>query len=276
MPRSTRELSDLIAAVSEAGLDPTGAPGGGSTVAALQRGRMPHLAGAVRTWLRLAEVGALERASAEALDHWRQAVFLVDGQAHVHAANRAGEALLRAADGIALEPARDDGHGRLRAATPAATIALRHLLAEASAVTGPLEGASDDGATEPRPMALRLERPSGRPALLALVAPLHREHETRVVRADASVAVFVSDPTAATDEEDCLVRDRLRAAFQLTPAEAAVAVALAGGDGLRAVAAAHGVTLATVRTQARQVFRKTGVRGQTALARLVERLAQVR
>jgi DNA-binding CsgD family transcriptional regulator len=41
-----------------------------------------------------------------------------------------------------------------------------------------------------------------------------------------------------------------------------VAVALAAGDGLAAVAAAHGVSLATVRTQAQHVYRKTGVRGR--------------
>jgi DNA-binding NarL/FixJ family response regulator len=57
--------------------------------------------------------------------------------------------------------------------------------------------------------------------------------------------------------------------------EAAVAVALAGGDGLAAVAAAQGVAVATA-PHAQHVCRKTGVRGQAALARLVERLAQVR
>jgi DNA-binding NarL/FixJ family response regulator len=52
--------------------------------------------------------------------------------------------------------------------------------------------------------------------------------------------------------------------------EAAVAVAPAGGDGLAAVAAAQGVAVATARTHAQHVYRKTGVRGQAALARLAQ------
>jgi DNA-binding CsgD family transcriptional regulator len=83
----------------------------------------------------------------------------------------------------------------------------------------------------------------------------------------ATVVVFVSDP-AAPAGDGATTRARLRAAYRLTPAEAAVAVAVARGAGLLAVAAAHGVGLATVRTQAQQVYRKTGVRGQAALARL--------
>jgi len=251
---------------------------------------LPHLAAAVRTSLRLAELGAERDAAAAALDHWDEAVVLVDGHGRVHAANRTAETLLGTGDGLALEPARGLGRGRLRAATPAATAALRRLVTAAAALAVPARAGegSDHGApvAPPPQMALALVRPSGRPALAALVAPLSPGRAAGVGWADAlapdagraTVAVFVSDPAVSDPAAGAgaAARERLRAAYGLTPAEAAVAVAVAGGEGLGAVAAAHGVTLATVRTQAQRVYGKTGVRGQAGLARLVERLAHVR
>ena len=256
---------------------------------------LPHVRAAVRASLRLAEVGAAGEAACAALDRCSQALLLVDAAAGVHLANRAAEVLLRAADGLALEPARGPlggaggsaGRGRLRAATPAATAALRRAVADAAALAAPPRTLGEPP-VPPRPAALALERPSGNPPLAALAMPLGPSDGTRAAWTGAlavggagaaggpTVALFVSDPAATAGDADTPVGDRLRATYGLTPAETAVAGALARGDGLAAVAAAHGVALATVRTQAQHVYRKTGVRGQAALARLVERLAQVR
>jgi DNA-binding CsgD family transcriptional regulator len=250
---------------------------------------VPHVAAAVRTSLRLAEVGAAGDAACAALDRCSQALLLVDAAAGVHVANRAAEALLGAADGLALEPARrGGGRGRLLAATPDATAALRRAVAAAAALVAPPRTRGEPD-VPPHPAALALDRPSGRPALAALAVPLGAVGTAGAAGgapaawpaglapggAGATVALFVSDPGAA-DGAGAQVGGRLRAVFGLTPAEAAVAVTLAEGDGLAAVAAVQGVALATVRTQAQHVYRKTGVRGQAALARLVERLAQVR
>ena len=256
---------------------------------------LPHLTAAVGASLRLAEVGAAGEAACAALDRCSQALLLVDAAAGVHFANRAAEVLLRAADGLALEPARGPlggagrsaGRGRLRAATPAATAALRRAVADAAALAAPPHTLGEP-AVPPRTAALALDRPSGYPPLAALAVPLGPSGGTRAAWADAlavggagaaggpTVALFVSDPAATAGDADTPIGDRLRATYGLTPAETAVAGALARGDGLAAVAAAHDVALATVRTQAQHVYRKTGVRGQAALARLVERLAQVR
>jgi len=243
---------------------------------------LPHLATAARISLRLASLTVERDAAADALDHWHEAVLLVDGTACVHAANRAAEALLAAGDGLALEPARGLGPGRLRAATPALTAALRGLVAAAGRIAAPAAGKGADVTSAPGPLALALVRPSGRPALAVAASPLSSSSATSAAWVDAlalgtaraTVAVFVWDPAAVRDGAPS--RERLRAVYGLTPAEAAVAVAVASGEGLRAVAAAQGVTLATVRTQAQQVYRKTGVHGQAALARLVERIAHVR
>jgi DNA-binding CsgD family transcriptional regulator len=241
---------------------------------------LPHVATAVRVSLRLSALGAERDAVACALDHWADAVLLVDSTASVHAANRAAEALLDAGDGLACEPARGLLRGRLRAATPALTAALRRLVSAAAAVA--VRPAGNDAAVALPPRDLALTRPSGRPPLVMAVAPLSPRSARGAAWidavapdvTDAAVLLFVSDPAAVGDA--ARLRERLRAVYGLTPAEAAVAVAVASGEGLLAVAAAQGVALATVRTQAQQVYRKTSVRGQAALARLVARIAHLR
>ena len=246
---------------------------------------LPHVATAVRLSLRLAALGAERDAAADALDHWADAVLLVDGTACVRAANRSAEALLSAGDGLSLERARGFGSGQLRAATPALTAALRRLVSTAAALAVQTAArVADRSAAAPTPpnLVLALVRPSGRPPLALVAAPLSTGpaagaawvEDLSRASAGARVAVFVSDPAAVGD--GATTRERLRAVYGLTPTEAAVAAAVARGEGLLAVAAAQGVTLATVRTQAQQVYRKTGVRGQAALARLVERIAHPR
>ncbi len=64
----------------------------------------------------------------------------------------------------------------------------------------------------------------------------------------------------------------LRAVFGLTLAEARLARAVAGGDGLAAAAAALGIGIETARSQLRAVFAKTGTRRQAQLAALLGRL----
>jgi len=57
----------------------------------------------------------------------------------------------------------------------------------------------------------------------------------------------------------------------LTPAEARLAAALATGATLEQIAAAHRVTEATLRSQLRSIFSKTGTSRQAELVRLALR-----
>lgn len=63
--------------------------------------------------------------------------------------------------------------------------------------------------------------------------------------------------------------------FGLTPAEARVAVAMAEGRTIEAVAAHHSVSVNTVRTQLRSVFEKTGTSRQVELVGLLANLPTV-
>jgi DNA-binding CsgD family transcriptional regulator len=64
--------------------------------------------------------------------------------------------------------------------------------------------------------------------------------------------------------------------FGLTPAEACLAVALAGGKRLEDVAEERGVRMPTLRTQLPAVLDKTGTRRQADLMRLIVGLPAVR
>lgn len=64
----------------------------------------------------------------------------------------------------------------------------------------------------------------------------------------------------------------LRDSFGLTPAESAIAMMVADGFSVSEIAASRRASPATVRTQLKAVFEKTGTRRQAELALLVERL----
>lgn len=70
-----------------------------------------------------------------------------------------------------------------------------------------------------------------------------------------------------------LGHDLLQGLFDLTPAEARVARALAEGKSLGAIAASSGVSPHTVRTQMRAIFAKTGVSRQVDLVSMMSMLA---
>lgn len=63
--------------------------------------------------------------------------------------------------------------------------------------------------------------------------------------------------------------------FGLTPAEARVAVAIAGGRTVEAIAVEHAVSVSTVRSQLRGVFEKTGTTRQAELVSLLANLSSV-
>lgn len=78
----------------------------------------------------------------------------------------------------------------------------------------------------------------------------------------AQVLLVVRQPSAV---EDSQVIAALRAGFGLTAAEASVAMLVADGLSIAAVAARRGAAIGTVRAQLKMVFEKTGCRRQAEL-----------
>lgn len=108
--------------------------------------------------------------------------------------------------------------------------------------------------------ALRLERPSGAAALAAIAVPCRRQ--------PGRIWLFVLDPLAAPPAEASHIA-RLTALYRLTAAEATIALQIASGSGLPAIAVALELSPLTVRTHTKHIFSKMRVHNQVQLARLV-------
>ncbi|MBP7000434.1 helix-turn-helix transcriptional regulator [Amaricoccus sp.] len=201
----------------------------------------PHLKRALAI-SRLLEARAVERATyQETLDGLAVAVLLVGPDLRLLHANRAGEAMLRSADPLALRRGR---------------VSAPRGLAEALAVAA---GAAPAGIGR-RGLGVPARRADGE-ALVLHVLPLGEASRL----AGAAAAIFVAP--AATPPPPPLAA--VAALFDLTPAEARVLEAVGAGRTPEEAAAAFGIAASTVRTHLLRLFDKTGTRRQADLASLL-------
>ena len=186
----------------------------------------------------------------ECLLRWLpQAVVLVDSRGTVGGLNQRATAIVAQGDGLIIRG------GVLMCRNPEDTSALHRLIGD----VGQWDGLRD----APTGRGLRIRRPVGRRPLTALVTALRGNKAPRNAR--AVVAVLVSDP------EDTLALDAqmLRVWYDLTPAEARVAVLLAGGFSLDEIVERLGIGANTARTHLKNIFGKTDTRRQGELIRLL-------
>jgi DNA-binding CsgD family transcriptional regulator len=110
----------------------------------------------------------------------------------------------------------------------------------------------------------------GQPALILHLLPIARAaHDIFAAAKSLLIVTDVSAPEAPTQE-------LLAGLFDLTPAEARVARALASGLPLDRVAAEFGLSVQTIRNQLAAVFHKTGTSRQVELLRLIAGSAPLR
>lgn len=219
--------------------------------ASLLAGLIPHLQRALQLNFRLADLDMARTASADLLDRLRQATLLVDTACHVLFANRTAEELLSDQSGLCR-----DAEGVLRADRRVETSSLHKLVAEGAAHAAD----GDAGAGGP----LRISRGGQRPPLTVLVIPLRVETDWLSPRRPAAI-LFISSPEQDSDPTAA----SLRRSFGLTQTEAAVAIEVLNGGGLRAAAARLGIAPTTARTHLTAVFDKTGTRRQAELVRVL-------
>jgi DNA-binding CsgD family transcriptional regulator len=111
---------------------------------------------------------------------------------------------------------------------------------------------------------------AGQPALIVHVLPLTgAAHDVFAAARTLMLVTDVAAPEAPTQE-------LLAGLFDLTPAEARVARALASGLPLDQVAAEFGLAVQTIRNQLAAVFHKTGTSRQVELLRLIAGSAPLR
>ncbi|MFE1602930.1 helix-turn-helix transcriptional regulator [Methylobacterium sp. ID0610] len=215
-------------------------------IAAIERA-VPHLQRAGRIAVRLAEARA--DATLDAFEALRCGGILLDGNGAVLRMNARAE--------------RHIGHGlvvvksALLAQNRAANADLGRLIASVLHPGKPHEAAAHGAVAVPRPEA---------PPLVLHAAPLAGAAGDLFQRGKA--VILVTDPQDGLRPGEAL----LRQAYRLTSAEARLAHDLADGADLASVAAAHGITVATARTQLKAVFAKTGTHRQPELVALLARL----
>lgn len=171
---------------------------------------------------------------------------VVDADARLIVANAGGRAVLERGEGVRLD------RGRVGCRRPSVQQALHAAIARTA------------GGLEPRPCPIGVARPRRQRALAVSVMPLPRH-----LGGSSRALVVMIDPDAALARSAAAVAR----VFDLSPAEARLTAALSQGLDPRAMADAFGLSVHTVRTQMRSVFRKTGCHRQADLAALVATLA---
>lgn len=205
----------------------------------------PHFQRAMQAQMGFGPLNLVRDGALDLVEHWRHGCVIISALGHVLYANRVASEIAGARDGLSL------GSRGLRAASDDA--ALQHLIHQAC--TGDRHG--------PRSSSrIAVSRDSGRKPYSVQVMPL-RSRNAVFSTAAALVLIVDSERTAPPSPED------LQKLYDLTPAEAEVAIRVLKGRGLQSVADELCVTRSTVRVHQQRVFEKTGTHRQAELVRLL-------
>lgn len=182
-----------------------------------------------------------------ALDLLACGVIITDRHAAPFFINRAASEILSGADGLRID------HGALGAALSAESAAIRRMIA----ITA-------DSSTGGPSRAISISRPSMRRPLTVLIVPMRAAPSWSQARPPA-VVVFINDPERSAPMPSVFLQEL----YDLTPAEAAVAIEIARGGGLQTVVEKFGISKTTARTHLQRAFAKTGTQRQAKLAWLI-------
>jgi DNA-binding CsgD family transcriptional regulator/PAS domain-containing protein len=210
----------------------------------------PHLCRAIQIFATLSRTTSERDIYAGAVDQLAVATIILDEQGRVLNTNAVARAVLEETGGLTL-------HGK-------------HLHVEGRDINRELQAAVEQvieaqhrGETS-LVRALRVPRDGGRADLGLVLRPVSTG-EWHEGQSSPCVAVFVSDP----DQRETASQQTLAELFELTPAEANVAILLSRGLSLAEVSDAQNISQHTARAQLKSIFAKTGVSRQAELVRLV-------
>ncbi len=218
---------------------------------------LPHLRRAIQIHARLSRTESERDLYADAVDQLSVATLVLDERGRVLNTNAVAAALLEGEDGLSLTGQR------LHIQDRAADAQLQAMIDTAIA--------AQRAGTTGMARALRVPRPSGRQDYGLVLRPVPLA-EWAEGQSSPSVAVFISDPAlveGAGIQPSETSRQLLQELFQLTPAEASLALRLAQGLSLADVSTQQNISQHTARAQLKSIFAKTGATRQAELVRLV-------
>ena len=213
---------------------------------------LKHMAQALALAVRLGTLDQQCRFDLALIDAMRQAVFALDGAGKVVMTNAKADRLLGEGDAlVALD-------GKLQC----------RLGSDQARFDKAVAAALDAATIEHKGGWVRIERTSSRRALMAFVAPLISP-ESPFGTMEPRALVIIGDAADALAIDEQALHDL----FSLTQAEARLACALSAGHSIDSAAALFGVRPATIRSELKSIFRKTGVNRQQDLVRLITSLS---
>ena len=211
----------------------------------------PHLQRAFRIGQMLAQLQLERELLSQTLNRLPQGAVVVNASGHTIYCNETAERIFDSRDGLYL-----DRNRRLCAPRAADENQLHRLTNSASHRDPKL--ALDCGGVLP------LDRPSGLRSYSLLIAPLNLEISYLNFQQPAAL-IFITDPEQRMEP----VEKVLQRLYDLTPAEARLAVVLVQGKNLVEAAADLNVSYNTAKTHRQHIFEKTGVKRQSELVQLL-------
>jgi len=211
-----------------------------------------HLERSVEIHTQLNRIATERNLYADAVDQMEVGTIILDESGNVLQTNEVANRLIQEKDGIRL--AKDVLIvGSSRETQAFRGLVKRTLLSQKSNTPSVVE-------------ALRVKRPSGRADLGIIVrsVPLLDWSEGKQCPA---VVIFISDP----EQHSSAPKEVVSTLFDLTPAEASLAMLLANGLTKDEASKELGISTNTARAHLRSIFSKTGVTRQTMLVRLILR-----
>jgi DNA-binding CsgD family transcriptional regulator/PAS domain-containing protein len=213
---------------------------------------IPHIKRALQLRRRRQAVVPGTQWRTAALDAFAFGIVICDRTGRIEFANTAAEALALSGAGLILGRR---GHG-------IGALVAREAQSLAALIDGAARGTGGG--------ALRLTGKNGRASLLVLVTPL----PARLHHAGALGHVMVA--LRRETDDPSFGASLLIALFGLSPAQAALALALYAGKSFDEIAAERGVQVSTLRTHYEQVLTRTRASGLRDLVRLLGSLPPVR
>ncbi len=213
---------------------------------------LPHLKRAVRLHSQLELMDSERRLYAGTVDRMLVGTVTLDETGAVLKSNPVADEMLREGDGLRLV------NGAVRADAVAENRELQRLVKQALNLNG------EAGGRAAVVDAISITRKSARGKLGVLVRSLPRTGWSKGKRRP-SVALFIRDAERKSEAS----REMVRRLFDLTPAEASLALALANGLTLDEAAEGLNIRKNTARAHLRSIFSKIGVTRQTTLVRVL-------
>lgn len=209
----------------------------------------PHIKRALRIHKEFHKLRSRQQTLQAALGRLTLGLILLKRDGTLSYCNPVAETLLKQHQGLKLT-----SQNRLQAHFPQENQKLQAMLSQLARL--------DRQDISTRNLALGLRHPDREHPINIMLTRLNDPLQAE--QADC-LALYLSDPDASVN---CST-DSLHALYELTPAEAGVAIALTNGQSPAQISAANGVSIETVRTQLKNIYTKMGVNKQQDVIRLL-------